>query len=89
MVRTYLSTGENLWRDDLIRTEGLLRVHEGGQDFGRLLAFTWIPKGVSRDVPRAIAGKRARQNGRYVLLKDDGKGLLIPRGILKAVVDGK
>jgi hypothetical protein len=34
-------------------------------------------------MPRAIAGKRAGQKVKYILLKDDGRGLWIPRGILK------
>lgn len=34
-------------------------------------------------MPHAIAGKRAeKQKGQHILLKDDGRGLWIPRGIL-------
>jgi hypothetical protein len=58
--------------DDLVGTEGLFRVDEGGENLSSLLAFAWR---VSE------AEENARSTGRDLLFMEEGSGLLM-RGMM-------
>ena len=79
ILAAHLCIGEDGWRDDLVGPKSLSRVHEGGQNLARLPALACA---CISDVIRQAAARGGFGNS---LLKEEGSGLLIEKGISTAL----
>jgi hypothetical protein len=67
---SYLCVGKNIWRDDLIRSERLLRIYEGCQNLSRLSTFAWREQQLSATSPDSSP----HENMACLLLTGHGRG---------------
>lgn len=65
-MHTHLRTSQNLWRNNLIGPKGLLGVHEGREDLGRLLAFTCAARGSSAGRAVKHCGEANKEQGERI-----------------------